>query len=142
MTEVSLLRLYLLRAMYLLIAVGQGLIQWPLILHHTHPWVLMSGVGHSMLAALSLVCLIGLRYPLQMLPVMIFEISWKLIWLIAVAVPLALANQIDADTLDSVKACLGVAIVIAVVPWRYVLENYAKKPGDRWWGAEKKTAEI
>jgi len=26
---------------------------------------------------------------------------------------------------------LGVLIVLAVVPWRYVVANYATKPGDR-----------
>ncbi len=133
MTEVSLLRLYVLRAIYLLIAAAEGLQIWPLMIHHIHPWPLMHGVAMSMLAALTAVAVLGLRYPLQMLPLLLFEIAWKVIWLIAIAVPLGLAHRIDADTMETVVACLMVAVVIVVIPWRYVFENYVKKPGDRWW---------
>lgn len=132
-SEVSLLRLYLLRAIYLLIAVGLGSDIWPLIIHHAKPWSLMHGVAMSLLAAVSAMAVLGLRYPLQMLPLLFFEIVWKLIWLIAIAVPLGLAHQVDADTMETVVACLMVAIVIVAVPWRFVFENYVKKPGDRWW---------
>ncbi len=133
MTEVSLLRLYLLRALYLLIAVGLGLDIWPQIIHHPVPWPFWHGVGCSLLAAVSALAILGLRYPLQMLPLLFFEIVWKVIWLTAIAVPLGLAHQIDADTMETVKACLMVVIVPIVIPWRYVLANYLKRPGDRWW---------
>ncbi len=142
MTEVSLFRLYLLRAVYLLIAAGEGSQIWPLIIHHIHPWPLMHGVAMSMLAALTAVAVLGLRYPLQMLPLLFFEMAWKIIWLIAIAVPLGLAHQIDADTFETVKACLLVGIVPIVIPWPYVFANYLKKPGDRWWGVAKGTAVI
>ena len=132
MAEVSLLRLYLLRALYLLIAVGQGTIQFPLILHHTHPWSLMSGVAHIMLAALAAASLLGLRYPLKMLPLLFFEMLWKAAWLIAIALPLWSAHQIDADTAETVQACLVGIIVPIIVPWRYVWTHYVKAPGDRW----------
>lgn len=126
-------RLYLLRAVYLLIAVGLGSMIWPLIIHHDKPWDLVKGEEMSLLGALSALCLLGLHYPLQMLPLLLFEITWKLIWLILIAVPLALAYKIDADTMDNVFACLMVVIVIIVVPWDYVFDNYVKKAGDRWW---------
>ncbi len=129
---VSLLRLYALRAFYLLMAVGQGAIQWPLILHHTAPWSMMSGVAHAMLAALSLVALLGVRYPLKMLPLLLFELAWKTIWLVGIALPLWLAHNIDADTAETVKACLLGVIVPFVLPWPYLIANYVKKPGDRW----------
>ena len=50
MSEVSVLRLYLLRALYLLVVVGLGIVVWPGIIHHTE-WELMEGVVQCMLAA-------------------------------------------------------------------------------------------
>ena len=85
MNEVSLVRLYALRATYLLIVVGLGIEIWPGIIHHEKPWELMQGVVNCVLAAVSLLALLGLRYPLQMLPLLFFEMVWKSIWLIVVA---------------------------------------------------------
>src|SRR5208337_936194 len=133
MTEVSTFRLYLMRAMYLLIFVGLGSEVWPGIIHHAKPWDLMHGVACSLLAALSALMALGIRYPLQMLPLLLFELLWKAIWLLAVALPLWSAHQLDPDTMETVKACLmGVVLCLIVIPWPYVLANYVKKPGDRW----------
>lgn len=132
MSEVSALRLYLLRATYLLIAVGLGLEIWPGIIHHVKPWELMQGVVNCMLAAVSALAVLGLRYPLQMLPLLLFELTWKSIWLIAIAYPLWTAHRIDADTMETVQACLMGIIFPIVIPWPYVLANYVKKTGERW----------
>ena len=91
----SLPRLYLLRLGYLVIAVGIALTKWPLLLNHDRPWPLFEGVETCMLVALSLLWFLGLRYPLQMLPVLLFEIAWKFIWIIVVAVPLWRSAQLD-----------------------------------------------
>lgn len=131
--EVSTFRLYLMRALYLLIAVGLGSMIWPGIIHHAKPWGHMQGVANALLAALSALAAVGIRYPLQMLPLLLFELLWKAIWLLAVALPLWSANQLDADTLETVKACLmGIVLCPLVIPWGYVLRTYVKKPGDRW----------
>ena len=131
-SEVSLPRLYLLRVGYLVIAVGIAVTKWPLLINHDQPWPLMDGVETSMLVALSLLWFLGLRYPLQMLPVLLFEIAWKLIWTIAVVVPLWTSGQLDAATLSVFYACLVVVIPIAVIPWRYVVAHYVTKQGDPW----------
>ena len=143
MSEVSTFRLYLMRAMYLLIFVGLGSEVWPGIIHHARPWDLMHGVACSLLAALSAMMGLGIRYPLQMLPMLLFELLWKAIWLLAVALPLWSAHQLDPDTMDTVKACLmGVVLCLIVIPWPYVLANYVKKPGDRWRQVAPRTAVI
>lgn len=133
MSAVSTFRLYLLRATYLLIFVGLGSDVWPGIIHHAKAWDLMDGVASTLLAALSVLVVLGIRYPLQMLPLLLFELLWKSIWLIAIALPLWSANQLDADTMETVKACLmGIVLFPIVIPWPYVLANYVRKPGDRW----------
>ncbi len=133
MTEVSTFRLYLLRAMYLLIFVGLGSMIWPGIIHHAKPWDLWHGVACSLLAALSALMGLGIRYPLRMLPLLLFELLWKAIWLLAVALPLWSAHQVDPDTMETVQNCLmGIVLCPIVIPWPYVWANYVKQPGDRW----------
>ena len=131
MTEVSLIRVYALRALYLTMAIGEGSIQWPLLFHHV-PWSMMSGVAHAMLAALAAVSLLGVRYPLKMLPLLFYELAWKVVWLTVVALPLWRAGPLDAGMMETVVACLLVVIVPVIVPWPYIVANYMRAPGDRW----------
>ena len=87
MHHVSLFRLYVLRAMYLFIVAGLGVYLWPGVLDPNKNWELMQGEASCMLAAFSLVCVVGLRYPLQMLPALLWEVIWKTLWLLLVPLP-------------------------------------------------------
>lgn len=132
MSHVSTFRLYVLRATYLFIFVGLAVYVWPGILHHGMLGA-SQGVVRSVLGAVALLALLGVRYPLQMLPLMFFELAWKSIWLVAMALPLWLSGRIDAATQESIKACLmGVILFPMVIPWPYVLANYVKRPADPW----------
>jgi len=134
MNDVSTVRLYVLRATYLLIAGGQAVVSWPSIISHSAQWPLMSSVVACMLGALGLIAAFGIRYPLQMIPILLFEVAWKAIWLSAVALPLWLAGAMDARTKQSALECLLVVIVVAALPWRYVVSTYVLKPSQRWAG--------
>lgn len=129
---VPLWRLHLLRAGYLFVTAGTVATQWPMLIQHDPSWPLMEGVKTSMLAAVSVLALLGLRYPLQMLPVLLFEVIWKAVWGAAVALPLWAAGQLDPATRQVAADCLWVLIVLAVLPWRYLVAQYGTKPGDRW----------
>lgn len=131
-TQVPLWRLHALRAGYLLLVLGLGPIVWPGIIHHDKPWALMQGVVHCMLAAMSALALLGLRHPLRMLPLLLFEIAWKAIWLLVVALPLWRAHAMDPDTLETAYECLMAAVFVAVIPWGHVLANYGLAPSERW----------
>jgi len=128
---VSLWRLYVLRALYAILGVGEGSAQLPAFLHHAH-WTVTSGAAHSFLLALALLSIVGIRYPLGMLPLLIYELLWKTIWLCGYALPLWAANQVDADTRKSFFEIAPVVILFPLLPWRYIFSNYLKKPGDRW----------
>lgn len=125
-------RLYLLRALFLLIALGEGLQIWPHIFNH-RPWDFWHGAGMSFLGALTALSLLGVRYPVKMMPLMIFEFVWKLIWTLAVWLPLYLAHNVDADTAGNFfPIFLGVILVPLVLPWGFVWKNYVLAPADRW----------
>lgn len=129
--EVSVFRLYLLRAGYLLLVVGLGLTVWPSILNPAKSWELMHGVVVAMLGAMGLLALLGLRYPLQMLPLLFFELTWKTIWLVRVALPLWTTHRLDADTSETAFECLIAVVYLVVIPWPYVFRTYVLKKGDR-----------
>lgn len=135
MHQVSLLRLYMLRTVYLIIAVGLGLVIWPGVIHHTQPWGLMQGFVNCMLAAFGLLCALGIRYPLQMLPVLLWELSWKVLWLVVVALPAWRAGPLDQAMLENLIEIAVVVIIPIAMPWGYVFNKYLKQPGDRWVGA-------
>jgi hypothetical protein len=94
----------------------------------------MQGFVNCMLAAFGLLCALGVRYPLQMLPVLLWELTWKTIWLIVVALPAWLAGPLDAAMMENLFA-VGVVVIIPIaMPWGYVVNNYLKQPSDRWSG--------
>jgi len=133
MSEVSMLRLYLLRGMYLLIAVGLAVTIWPLILAPADDVPHMASVVRAVLGAVSLLALLGIRYPLQMLPLLFFELLWKVIWVLAFGLPLWRSQQLTAGTQDTLFNCLlGVVLVPIVLPWGYVFRHYVRGPGDPW----------
>jgi len=135
MPEVSTFRLYLLRGTYLLLGVGIGLDVWPGLFNPPADLDLMRGMVRSLLGGVSLVALLGIRYPLKMLPLMLFELVWKSIWVLAFGLPRWWAGAMDEGTRGTMKACLMVLVVFPlVIPWRHVLANYLKMPGDRWRG--------
>ena len=134
MNDVSVFRLNLLRAMYLLVVVGLGLVVWPGVFTSSGSWGLNQSVINCMLMAFSLLCALGLRYPLQMLPVLLWELIWKTAWLAIVAAPKMLAGTLDDATLGIAIQVVVVVLVPLVVPWDYVIANYFRKPGARWSG--------
>ena len=127
----SLTRLHLMRGGYLLMGVGLVLVKWPL-LPHAHTLPLFSGVTLCLLTAMSLLAFLGLRYPVKLLPVLLFETAWKLLWLSLVALHQAVSGTMDAATSHVMVECSLIVPVIAVTPWRYVWHNFVRVPGDRW----------
>ena len=130
-TELSLTRLHLMRAGYLLMGVGLVLVKWPL-LPRAHTLPLYEGVTLCLLTAMSLLAFVGLRHPVRMLPVLLFESAWKLLWLALVALPRAVAGDLDAATSEVLVNCSLVVLILAVVPWPYVWRTYVRQTGDRW----------
>jgi len=92
MNEVSVFRLYVLRATYLLLVVGVGTMIWPLLLDSPETAEHFRGVTWCLLSTVALLALLGLRYPLKMLPLLFFELTWKATWVIAIGLPVRAAH--------------------------------------------------
>ena len=131
-SEVSLFRLYTLRVCYLILAAGLGAYIWPVIISHTNDVAIAAGVRLALLAGLGATAALGIRYPVQMLPLLLFELVWKAIYLIAFAIPLWSAHKINTAVSEDIKAVLMVVVLPPLIPWRYVFAHYVFKRGDRW----------
>lgn len=129
--QLTLWQLNLLRVGYAVMGVCLAVIKWPLLFDH-EPWSLAEGTKQCMLIALSVLALLGLRYPLRMLPILLFEVAWKLLWLGVVALPLWQNQTLQGATRTQTDAVLWVVVIIAVIPWRYVLSQYLLTPGQPW----------
>src|SRR3954454_23416374 len=128
-SEVSLVRLYVMRALYLLLIIGGGIQFLPQLIGHEPT---ARGVIPSMLGAMWVLACFGLRYPLQMLPVLLFEFLWKTIWLVDYGLPQWRAGVHTTQFTEDFKAIAFGVILIAIIPWGYVFRHYLKKPGARW----------
>jgi len=116
--EVSLVRMYVLRATYLLLVIGLGALIVPDLVGHP---VISRGVIPSLLGALWVLAFVGLKYPLEMLPLLMFEFAWKFIWMVAYGLPQWSTGQLPptfAD--DSFNIGFGVILMPLVIPWGYV----------------------
>jgi hypothetical protein len=133
MPEVSLVRLYLLRAMYLLVAVGVGMMIWPLLLGAPDQAEHFRGATWALLGALALLALLGIRHPLAMLPLLLFELTWKVIWVLLIGLPLREAGALVGEFRETwFNNLLGVVLLPLVIPWGYVIRRYIRAPGERW----------
>jgi hypothetical protein len=125
-------RLWVMRAMYALIFVGQGILQTPRVIHHVSElqFSFWDGVATSFLVAMVLLAGIGIRYPLQMTVLLVYEMVWKAVWLLTVALPLWSAHRMDAGTLETLPSILMVVVVPFVIPWRYFFSTFAHRSGE------------
>jgi len=130
----SLARVNLMRAGYLLMVVGLALVKWPLFFRDGGLAALpvFEGAVAALLTAMSLLALVGLRHPLAMLPVLVLESLWKVIWLAAVAVPRLLAGDVDAQLASMLFSMAFVVVILAVTPWDHVWGRYVSAPGTPW----------
>ena len=129
--KVSLLRLYIMRAAYLLLVVGLGAMIVPDLLRHD---LAARGVIASLLGAIWLLAFIGLKHPLEMLPLLLFEFAWKTIWLFAYGLPQWSSGQLPPTFAeDMFNIAMGVILMPLVIPWGYVWRHYVVAPSERWW---------
>ena len=133
--DLPLWRLNLMRIGYAVMGVGLAVVKWPVVVGYDPAMPLYEGIVAVILTAMSLLAFLGLRYPVRLLPILLFESLWKLIWLSVVALPGVVAGDVDAAMRAVIINCSVVVIVFAVIPWRFVWQRYVTAQGDRWRGA-------
>jgi hypothetical protein len=126
--QVATWRINTMRFLFLLMAVIMGSVVWRQVLFESADWDWPKGLAKSMLAALALMSILGVRYPLQLLPLMLYETAWKTIWLVLIAGPAWLNNKWTPGIESLFQDCIGIVIAYFVIPWRYAFARYVVQP--------------
>ena len=131
--DISHFRRNLMRAMYLFISAGLFITVWPRILFPTNELANSYTVIDAMLGSMAVISLLGIRYPIKLLPILLFELLWKLMWVVNFAGRAWLNDSLDHYATETLFACaLGIILTPIVIPWNYVIHHYIQSPGDPW----------
>jgi hypothetical protein len=118
------------RVVYFLIAFAEGSQVVPALFVHEPT---ARGVIPALLSGFCLTCVLGLRYPQKMLPLLMFETAWKYAWFFAFGLPQYLSGQRPPTFGDDyMPITVGVVIMPFVIPWGYVWRHHVVERGDRW----------
>ncbi len=119
------INIYLLRLIYFLMVAFVATDSWRAILARQGPWDPVRAVAFCVWASYATLSLLGLIHPLRMLPIMLFMIGYKLLWLLVVAYPLWRANALAGSPAEEMTyVFLWIPLPIIAVPWKYVFQNY------------------
>ena len=119
----SRLRLNLLRLAYVPLAFGLAAVQLPQLADLGPQTEIMQGAVTAMLSALCLLSFVGLWRPVAILPLLVFEVLWKALWMALVGVPAFMAGPLDPSISETMFACALVVPIIALVPWGFAFRN-------------------
>ena len=119
------MNVYMLRTFFLLMFLFVGFDSWSYLLRHTGTWTPMASVAWCMFASYSLLSILGVFQPLKMLPIMIFMVLYKSLWLLFVAYPLWAAGQLAGSPMEAMaRIFIWIPVAIVAVPWKYAFDKY------------------
>ena len=119
------IQVFLLRVFYVLMPLFVGTWAWGAILKHEGPWDPVRAVAMCVWAAYPTLSILGILHPLRMLPLFLFMLTYKTIWLVVVAYPLWSAGTLwGTPTGDMATDFLGLPLAFLAVPWGYVVRTY------------------
>lgn len=119
------INIYLMRLLYLLMLVFLGKDSWTYIITHTGPWGPYQAMAWSVWAGFASLSLLGLLRPVKMIPLLLLEVFYKVLWLLLVAYPLWKVGKLAGSPAAGMTyAFLPVVLAIVAVPWGYVFKHY------------------
>lgn len=125
---VARINVYLLRVVFTLTFVFVGMGSWTTVLNYQADWTPFEGVAWSVWAAYSALAMFGILKPWKMLPVMAFQIFYKMIWLTVIAYPLWKENKLAGSGFENMtKDFLWVVLPIVAMPWKHFFKMFLRK---------------
>ena len=119
------INIYLLRLLYILMFFVLGREVWTHILTHQGAWDPVDAVAWCVWAAFATLAGLGIFRPLKMVPIVLLEIFYKLLWLGIVAYPLWKNGTLAGSPAEGITSqFLWVPLPIVAVPWGYAFRQY------------------
>ena len=119
------INIYLLRLLFILMFLFLSYDSWSYIFNHSGQWGNAEAAAWCMWGSYSVISFIGIIRPLKMLPIVMLEIIYKTTWLIIVAYPLWIKNElVGSPAEDMTRIFIWVIFPILAMPWGYFFKNY------------------
>lgn len=116
---------YVLRLFFVLMFAMMGYTAWTHILTHKGEWDPINAVTWCTWATYSALSLFGIYNTLKMLPIMLFMVLYKGLWLIVVAYPLWKTNTLKGSSAEELaNIFIWVLVPLLFIPWKYFFKNY------------------
>ena len=121
------INIYLLRLLFALMLFVLGSDVWTHIFAHEGPWDPDEAVAWCVWASYSVLAVLGIVRPLKLLPLVLLEIAYKVLWLILVAYPLWSTDRLAGSPAEErTYAFLWVVLPIIAMPWKYAFDYYVR----------------
>lgn len=116
---------YALRVVYALMFFVLGKQTWTHVLTHKGVWEPTDAVAWCLWTAFATLAGLGLLRPLELIPILLLEVFYKLLWLGLVAYPLWSNGTLDSSPAASTASAFAwVLLPIVVMPWGYAVRQY------------------
>ena len=119
------IHVHVLRVLYFLMLAFVATEAWGVLLRHQGPWDHVRAVAWCVWAAYTTLAALGLIHPLRMLPIVLFMVFYKTLWVAFVAYPLWRAGTLAGSPAEEMaRVFAGAPLLALVLPWGYVLRTY------------------
>jgi hypothetical protein len=119
------LNIYLLRLLFVLVVLFVGSDSWSGLLKHQGRWDPVRAAAVCMWAAFAGLAILAFMNPLKWLPIVMFAIFYKVIWLVVVAYPLWSTNTLAGSPAAEMTFVFSwVLLPIVAMPWGYAFRTY------------------
>ena len=120
-------RQHLMRTLFFLNFISLAFDNWSTIIFPQEQLGVLPGVAISFWAGFSLLNLIGVRFPLKMIPLLLLQFLYKAAWIIGVYLPARRAGVLDEGLTEFFYICVaGVVLNAFILPWGYMYQAFFK----------------
>lgn len=120
-------RLHVMRGLFFLNFISLASDNWSAILFPKEQLDTLSGVAISFWAGFALLNLIGVRFPLRMVPILMLQLLYKSGWLLGTYLPAKNAGLLNDSLEEFFWICVGgVVLNLLIIPWGYVYRAFIK----------------